>query len=89
MDKNNQKSEQFRELLEQNYQWPDYYVWKFIVKVEIQDHVMTHLSDHEVNIKVSEKGNYVSISARKLVQTTDEVLETYERISKINGVMSL
>jgi putative lipoic acid-binding regulatory protein len=89
MDKNNQKSEQFRELLEQNYQWPDYYVWKFIVKIEIQDHVLTHLSSHEVNVKVSEKGNYVSISARKLVTTTDEVLEVYEIISRINGVMSL
>ena len=89
MDKNNQKSEQFRELLEQNYQWPDYYVWKFIVKIEIQDHVLTHLSAHEVSLKVSEKGNYVSISARKLVTTTDEVLEVYEIISRINGVMSL
>ncbi len=89
MDKNNQKTEQFRQLLDQTYQWPDYYVWKFIVKIEIQDHVISHLTAHEVNVKLSEKGNYVSISARKLVQTTDEVLEIYERISCINGVMSL
>jgi putative lipoic acid-binding regulatory protein len=86
LDPNHMK---FRDLLEQNYQWPDYYTWKFIVKIEIQDAVTVHLKDHEVTIKLSEKGNYVSITARKLVKSTDEVLEVYAIISKISGVMSL
>jgi uncharacterized protein len=84
-----QKHLKFRELLDQNYQWPDYYIWKFIVKVENQQAVLDLLKDHEVQIKPSEKGNYVSITARKLVKSTDEVLVLYIDMSKISGVMSL
>jgi hypothetical protein len=83
------KHEKFRELLDQNYQWPDFYTWKFIVKVESQNHVLALLDGHEITVKTSEKGNYVSITSRKLVKTTDEVLEVYSLISKIPGVMSL
>ncbi len=79
----------FRELLEQNYQWPDFYTWKFIVKVESQSQVEALLVGHEIAVKVSEKGNYVSITSRKFVKTTDEVLEVYRIISAIPGVMSL
>lgn len=83
------KHENFRELLDQNYQWPDFYTWKFIVKVEIQNHVLALLDGHEISVKISEKGNYVSITSRKFVKATDEVLEIYSLISKIPGVMSL
>jgi uncharacterized protein len=83
------KNEKFRDLLEQNYQWPDYYVWKFIVKIEIQQVVINQLQGFEMTLKESGKGNYVSITGRKLVKTTDEVIAVYEMISQIPGVMSL
>lgn len=83
------KSEKFRELLDQSYQWPDFYSFKFIVKVENRDQVVALLDGHEVQFKLSEKGNYVSITSRLYVKTTDEVIEVYEAISRIPGVMSL
>ena len=89
MSMDEQKHLKFRELLDQNYQWPDYYIWKFIVKMENQQAVLDLLKDHEIQIKPSEKGNYVSITARKLVKSTDEVLVLYVDMSKISGVMSL
>lgn len=81
--------EKFRELLDQNYQWPDFYTWKFIVKVDSHHQVVALLVGHEVSLKTSEKGNYVSITSRKFVATTDEVLEVYRLIASIPGVMSL
>ncbi|MFP5457746.1 MAG: DUF493 family protein [Bacteriovoracia bacterium] len=81
--------EKFRELLDQNYQWPDFYTWKFIVKVDSHDRVVALLVGHEVSIKTSGKGNYVSITSRKFVATTDEVIEVYRLIATIPGVMSL
>lgn len=81
--------EKFRELLDQNYQWPDFYTWKFIVKVDSHHQVVALLIGHEVSLKTSEKGNYVSITSRKFVATTDEVLEVYRLIASIPGVMSL
>ncbi len=79
----------FRELLDQNYQWPDYYTWKFIVKVDSHHQVVALLEGHEISIKTSEKGNYISITSRKFVLSTDEVLEVYKLIAAIPGVMSL
>ena len=85
----NDEQLKFRELLEQNYQWPDFYTWKFIVKVDSQSQVEALLVGHEISVKISGKGNYVSITSRKFVQTTEEVLEVYRLISTIPGVMSL
>lgn len=79
----------FRELLDQNHQWPDFYTWKFIVKTESSSQVVALLVGYEVTTKTSEKGTYVSITARKLVQTTDEVLALYHIVASIPGVMSL
>lgn len=83
------KSEKFRELLDQSYQWPDFYTFKFIVKVENRDQVVALLAGHEVHFKASEKGNYISITSRLFVKSTDEVLKVYETISQVPGVMSL
>lgn len=83
------KSEKFRELLDQSYQWPDFYTFKFIVKTENRDQVVALLDGHEVQFKVSEKGNYISITSRLYVKSTDEVLKVYEAMSLVPGVMSL
>lgn len=83
------KSEKFRELLDQSYQWPDFYTFKFIVKTENRDQVVAMLDGHEVQFKVSEKGNYVSITSRLYVKSSEEVLQVYEAIALIPGVMSL
>lgn len=79
----------FRELLEQNYQWPDYYMFKFIAKKETMDQVIALLDGYEVVFKHSEKGHYVSITFRKMIHKTDEIFEMYEQVGKIPGVMSL
>ncbi len=81
--------EKFRELIDKTHNWPDYYVWKFIVKAEAHDQVVALLVGHEITVKESGKGTYVSINARKLVNTTDEVLEIYKLVSEIPGVLSL
>jgi hypothetical protein len=79
----------FRELLDQNYQWPDFYTWKFIVKAESHSQLVAILEGHEITTKTSEKGTYISITVRKYVQSTDEVLAVYRLVSQIPGVMSL
>lgn len=79
----------FRELLDQNHQWPDFYTWKFIVKTEGYSQVMGLLEGFQISTKESEKGNYISITARKMVLSTDEVIAVYHLISGVPGVMSL
>lgn len=81
--------EKFRDLLDQSYQWPDYYEFKFIIKVQDKDLIMVHLAEYHVVETASAKGNYISISARKLMKSTQEVIDVYEVMSKIKGVISL
>lgn len=81
--------EKFRDLLDQSYQWPDYYEFKFIVKMEQKDQITSQLAGYTIVETASAKGNYISISARKLMKSTQEVIEVYEVISKIKGVISL
>lgn len=81
--------EKFRELLDQTYQWPDYYDFKFIIKIEEKHHLLEKLKGFTVSENPSKNGNYVAVTARKLINTTQEVIEVYEGVSTVKGIMSL
>ncbi len=85
----NHSLEKFQELLDQSYQWPDYYEFKFIVKIDDRTLILEKLHGYAIHETPSKKGNYISISARKLMKSTQEVLEVYEAMSTIKGVISL
>lgn len=79
----------FKALLDESYQWPDFYEFKFIIKTEDKDQVTTALAGFTIHETPSKQGNYTSISARKLMKSTEEVLEIYQLVGSIKGVMSL
>jgi hypothetical protein len=81
--------QKFRELLDESYQWPDYYEFKFIVKIDDKDQVLNKLSGYTIVETPSKKGNYIAISARKLMKSTQEVLDVYDVMSTIKGIISL
>lgn len=81
--------QKFRELLDESYNWPDYYEFKFIIKTTDKDQIVSKLEGYLITETPSKKGNYISISARKLMQSTDEVLKMYELMSTVKGVISL
>ena len=81
--------EKFKALLDETYQWPDYYEFKFIIKTEDKSLILDKLVDFTVHQTPSKQGNYTSISARKLMKTTEEVIVIYELIGTIKGVISL
>lgn len=81
--------QKFRTLLDESYQWPDYYEFKFIVKIDDKLLIIDRLPGYHITETLSKNGNYISVSARKLMTSTDEVLEIYELMSTIKGVISL
>lgn len=85
----NQRLQKFRDLLDQSYQWPDYYEFKFIVKIDDKSLILTKLAGYTIVETPSKKGNYIAISARKLMKDTQEVLDVYEVMSTIKGIISL
>lgn len=83
------QTQKFADLLDQTYQWPDYYEFKFIVKIDDKSLILEKLGGFVVTETPSKQGNYVSINARKLIKTTQEVLDVYQLMSTIKGVISL
>ena len=85
----NPQFQKFRDLLDQTYQWPDYYEFKFIVKFAEKAEALGHLEGFSITETPSKQGHYISINARKLIKSTQEVLDVYERMSTIKGIISL
>lgn len=81
--------DKFRDLLSESYQWPDYYEFKFIIKTDDKSLILELLDGFTVHETPSKKGNYTSISARKLISSTEEVIDTYRKVGSIKGVISL
>ena len=85
----NQQLQKFRDLLDQSYQWPDYYEFKFIVKIDDRHLILEKLQGFTIVENPSKNGNYIAVSARKLIKSTQEVLDVYLLMSTIKGVISL
>lgn len=81
--------DKFIELLDQTYTWPDYYTFKFIIKFDEKERLLTHLEGLEIEEKISGKGNYISITARILAKHSNDIVEVYRRVSVVKGVICL
>jgi putative lipoic acid-binding regulatory protein len=76
-------------LLDEHYTWPDYYHFKFIVKESIKDDVLELFREDQIEYRSSNQGKYLSITVRRLIYRSDEVLAVYTEVSKIKGVITL
>lgn len=85
----NQDVQKFRDLLDSSYQWPDFYEFKFIIKTDDKHLVLMKLHGFTITETPSKQGNYVSINARKLIKSTQEVLDVYESVNTVKGVIKL
>lgn len=87
----NEEKKKLKALLEQNYVWPAPYQFKFIVKKEMLEEIQELLCppEFEVVTKESRKGNYISVTAVKLILKSEDVLEVYRRVKVVKGVISI
>lgn len=81
--------EEFRNLLDEENEWPAQYTFKFIAPSSKLDPLKAVFGDHPVDVRASSKGNYKSVTARINVQSSDEVVSIYEEAARIEGVISL
>ena len=79
----------FKSLLDEQVSWPDFYTYKFIVKTERKSHVTSLLEEHEITEKHSKTGKYISITSKKLMESSDDVVAVYHKLSTIEGVITL
>ncbi len=80
----------FKQTLNEYHSWPCTYTFKFIVPAGQCDQVLD-LFEHgdHVSTRSSRNGKYISITAKCLVHSSEEVVTVYEAASHIQGVLSL
>jgi putative lipoic acid-binding regulatory protein len=76
-------------LLDQEYQWPADYLFKFIVPVQKEGEVRALFPRHEPQVRESKLGNYVSLTVLFRADSSDLVLAIYERAAQIEGLIAL
>ncbi len=87
-----QNFDDLRKKLNESGSWPRVYFFKFIVPSDNKKLAQVEAlfgSEAQVSLKQSNKGNYVSVSAKELMLDADGVIDRYERASKIKGLMAL
>lgn len=80
---------QFRELLDEEMDWPTTYTFKFISPQDGLEELKEIFEGHPVKVRSSSKGNYVSVTARIEMESSEEVLAVYNRAYEIDDVIAL
>lgn len=82
--------DKFRELLDGEYSWPAKYTFKFIVPSDEETKVTKLFGEAaQVTLKPSSGGKYTSVTAQDAMDNADEIIEIYQKASKIEGIISL
>jgi len=86
MDKSN---EEFKARLEGTHTFPADYLFKFIVNKEKLSEIERLFKDQKLTLKPSKNGNYISVSIRLMMESSDQVMSVYQSAAKIEGIISL
>lgn len=79
----------FRGLLDDQNEWPTEYVFKFIVPSDELEDMRRVLGDDHLKVRESSKGNYVSVTTRRHVTSSEDVIAVYKAAGDVEGVIAL
>lgn len=82
-----------REKLNNHYSWPSIYLFKFIIPND-ESKTTTLISffqdeTDKINLNSSSTGKYTSVSVHKKMNSAEEIIEIYEKATKIEGLIAL
>lgn len=80
---------QFKALLDEQYEWPAQYIFKFIVPKASISIAKNVLLTFNLTEKDSKTGKYISLSATKVMESSDEILDIYKKMAIVDGIISL
>lgn len=85
----NKDIQSFKDKLEAVSEWPSLYMFKFIMPSDKQDEVKAIFETHEVIVKPSSQGKYVSLTIKMLANSSDQIIEKYVKVNVVEGVIAL
>ena len=90
--KNAEFYKSLREKLNEQTEWPTVYLFKFIIPADNQKMAQVNeLFDGSAQIttRASNKGNYLSISAKEVMMNAESIIVKYKKAAEIEGIISL
>lgn len=81
--------DRFQGLLDDQNDWPANYLFKFIVPRAGLEDLKRVFGEYPVRVRPSRKGNYMSVTARMEMHSSDEVVAVYQAAGRVEGVISL
>ncbi len=79
----------FKEKLDSEHKWPTTYMFKFVVPSAKAPELRAWLSKESLHTKSSKNGKYISFTMKKVMKSSDEVVEIYIKARHIEGLMAL
>jgi len=79
----------FKEKLDNEYSFPVVYVFKFIVPLEKKEQLEEVLPEGDISYRQSKTNKYVSLTLKKKVESSDEVIDVYTKAHHIEGIIAL
>lgn len=76
-------------VIDETVKFPTEYLFKFIVPQASLQEVLTILEDMQIEQTPSKNGNYISVSAKKVMITSQDIITIYHKASVIKGIISL
>jgi putative lipoic acid-binding regulatory protein len=76
-------------VLDETVSFPSEYLFKFIVPLSEVHQILFILNGMEIEQKASSNGNYISVSAKSVMNKSDDIVIVYQRAAVIKGVISL
>ena len=78
-----------RLVLDETVEFPTEYLFKFIITATELKEMLDILKGMEIEERASSGGKYISVSAKKVFDSSDDIIKTYRAASKIKGIISL
>ncbi len=81
--------DRFKQLLDEQNEWPSEYLFKFIVPRAGFEELKTVFGDHPIKVRASTRGNYLSVTAKMVMESSADVVRVYSAAGRVEGVVSL
>lgn len=79
----------FKQKLDQEHRWPTIYMFKFVVPSKKVEEFYVLFDKESLQSKESKGGNYFSFTLKKMMTSSQEVVEIYLKAKKIEGIIAL
>lgn len=81
--------EAFKEKLDNEYNWPTTYMFKFVVPIMNESEFRALFPGFVFETKHSKTGKYISFTTKRKMRSSDEIVNIYVQANKIEGIIAL